>query len=178
MLKLRDTTLSGLILCLASCAGAGLRGAPYVIIETESGEGLEFEEFINRVADADVIFLGEEHDNATCHELQHWTTIALAKRREVKLSLEHEGSTFTTTVVLGFDKVNYGRRAWLTCPECGSRRRDLFIDDGELRCRKCAGLLYYYQALPASSWRNEVALPLLRALRGTPWGRLPEQGWQ
>jgi uncharacterized iron-regulated protein len=88
MLKLRYTTLSGLFLCLASCAGAGLRGAPYVIIETESGEGLEFIEFVDRVAEADVIFLGEEHNNTTCHELQHWTTIALAERREVKLSLE------------------------------------------------------------------------------------------
>jgi uncharacterized iron-regulated protein len=88
MLKLRGATISGLVLCLASCAGTGLRGVPYVIIETETGEGLEFDEFINRIVGADVIFLGEEHDNATCHELQHWTTVALAERREVKLSLE------------------------------------------------------------------------------------------
>jgi uncharacterized iron-regulated protein len=88
MLKLSAAPLLGFFLSLASCAGTGLRGAPYVIIDTKSGEGLEFEEFINRLDDADVIFLGEEHDNTTCHELQHWTTVALAKRREVTLSLE------------------------------------------------------------------------------------------
>jgi uncharacterized iron-regulated protein len=88
MIKLREAALLSFAICLASCAGSGFRGAPFVIIETESGEGLEFEEFINNVADADVVFLGEEHDNTTCHELQRWTTIALAKRREIKLSLE------------------------------------------------------------------------------------------
>ena len=88
MIKLREAALLSFAICLASCAGSGFRGAPFVIIETESGEGLEFEEFINNVADADVVFLGEEHDNTTCHELQRWTTIALAERREIMISLE------------------------------------------------------------------------------------------
>jgi len=88
MIKLREAALLSFAICLASCAGSGLRGAPFVIIETESGTGLEFEEFINDVAGADVVFLGEEHDNTTCHELQRWTTIALAERREIMISLE------------------------------------------------------------------------------------------
>ena len=97
---------------------------------------------------------------------------SILENEEVTLSIEHGGSLIPTTVAIGFDRVNYGRRAWLRCPECDHNRRDLFFDSDELRCRKCAGLLYFYQRLPGSSWRDEVALPLLRSLRGAPWGRL------
>ena len=108
--------------------------------------------------------------------LDGWEKIL--EKGEATIRIEHDGKMVPTTVALGFDQVNYGRRAWLKCPDCDRNRRDLFIDCGELRCRKCAGLLYFVQRLPASSWRAEVALPLLRTLRGKPWGRLPEQGWQ
>ena len=50
------------------------------------------------LAGHDVIFLGEEHDNTTCHELQHWTTLALAEHREVKLSLEQFESDVQDTL--------------------------------------------------------------------------------
>jgi len=86
----RSTTLLALALAASSlaCSAAGIRGASYAIVDTGSGERVEFDAFIDRVADADVLFLGEQHDNTTCHELQHWTTLALAKRRPVALSLE------------------------------------------------------------------------------------------
>ena len=77
-----------LALCLSGCAATGPRGAPYVIVDTRRGERIEFDAFIDRIDAADVIFLGEEHDNTTCHELQHWTTLALAERRSIALSLE------------------------------------------------------------------------------------------
>ena len=59
-----------------------------------------------------------------------------------------------------------GRRPWLVCPTCGSRRRDLFAADGKLQCRKCTRLLYFAQRLPDSSWRRELAAPILRGLGG------------
>jgi len=77
-----------LAFALTSCAATGPRGAPYVIVDTGSGERIEFDTFIDRIDAADVVFLGEQHDNTTCHELQHWTTLTLAKRRAVTLSLE------------------------------------------------------------------------------------------
>ena len=73
---------------IVGCAASGLRGAPYVIVDTARGQRVEFDAFIDRVAGADVLFLGEQHDNTTCHELQHWTTLALARRRSISLSLE------------------------------------------------------------------------------------------
>ena len=77
-----------LALSLSSCAATGPRGAPFVIVDTQNGERLEFDAFIDRIVAADVLFLGEEHDNTTCHELQHWTTLALARRRPITLSFE------------------------------------------------------------------------------------------
>jgi len=73
---------------IVGCSASGLRGAPYVIVDTACGERIAFDTFIDRIEGADVLFLGEQHDNTTCHELQHWTTLALAKRRPVTLSLE------------------------------------------------------------------------------------------
>jgi len=84
----RSFLAMALVLGISGCAATGPRGAPFVIVDTGSGERIEFDVFIDRIDAADVIFLGEQHDNTTCHELQHWTTLALAKRRTVALSLE------------------------------------------------------------------------------------------
>ena len=90
MLQSRSTKLLALTLTTTSfaCSATGPRGASYVIVDTARGERVEFDAFIDRIAGADVLFLGEQHDNTTCHELQHWTTLALAERRPVALSLE------------------------------------------------------------------------------------------
>ena len=90
MLQSRSTKLLALALTTTSfaCSATGPRGASYVIVDTARGERVEFDAFIDRIAGADVLFLGEQHDNTTCHELQHWTTLALAERRPVALSLE------------------------------------------------------------------------------------------
>ena len=90
MLQLCTRPLMSLMLALTvtGCGSSGLRGASFVILDTRSGERLEFTDFIDRIEDADVLFLGEQHDNVTCHELQHWTTLALAERRTIALSLE------------------------------------------------------------------------------------------
>jgi hypothetical protein len=105
-------------------------------------------------------------------ELDAWEEIVVAG--EVTLTIAHAGTTITTTVTLDFDWSPFGRRAWLSCPTCGSRRRDLFLDAGELKCRSCARLLYYAQRLPASSWRD-VALPVLRAARNHDQLREPAE---
>ena len=90
MFHSRSSKLFALALAAGSfaCSATGLRGASYVIVDTARGERVEFDAFIDRIAGADVLFLGEQHDNTTCHELQHWTTLALAERRPVALSLE------------------------------------------------------------------------------------------
>ena len=90
MLDNRSSQLAALALaaCSFACSATGPRGAPYVIVDTVRGERVDFDAFIDHIASADVLFLGEQHDNSTCHDLQHWTTLALAKRRTISLSLE------------------------------------------------------------------------------------------
>lgn len=95
-------------------------------------------------------------------ELDQWPKIV--EEEEVTITIDFEGWAITTKVELVFDRSPFGLRPWLACPECGSRRKDLFVDRGELKCRRCLRLLYYSQRLPDSEWR-EVALPLLRAAR-------------
>jgi hypothetical protein len=94
--------------------------------------------------------------------LDTWPKII--EEEEVTITVGFEGTAITTKVELVFDRSPFGLRPWLSCPECGSRRKDLFVDHGELKCRRCLRLLYYSQRLPDSSWRD-VALPLLRAAR-------------
>ena len=94
--------------------------------------------------------------------LDTWPKIV--EDESVTITVEVGGAVITTTVSLVFDRSPFGLRPWLSCTECGSRRKDLFVDHGELKCRRCLRLLYYSQRLPDSAWR-EVALPLLRAAR-------------
>jgi len=67
-----------------SALGPGQR-----MIDTERGDVVDLVTLANRIADADVVFLGEEHDNDTAHELQYALTRLLHERREhVAISLE------------------------------------------------------------------------------------------
>ncbi len=96
--------------------------------------------------------------------LDDWPTIL--KNEEVTVTVEHDGRVNEVRIALDFDMATFGRRSWLTCPECGSRRKHLFFEWGELKCRCCLKLLYFVQALPGSSWRNDVAIQMMRATDG------------
>jgi hypothetical protein len=65
------------------------------------------------------------------------------------------------------DSATYGERWWFVCPQprCHSRRRHLFLADGELMCRRCGKLQYLEHAWPDSIWRREIGRPVLRAHR-------------
>ena len=74
------------LLALTSCSvlGPGQR-----MIDTDRGDVLDLETLADRIAGADVVFLGEEHDNDTAHELQYALTRLLHQRRgKLALSLE------------------------------------------------------------------------------------------
>ena len=76
------------------------------------------------------------------------------------------------TVGITSDAATFGRRWWLSCPRCGTRRRHLYLHDDGLACRKCAGVIYFAQSIPESSWRRGVANPALRAVRGLGRARM------
>lgn len=92
-------------LCLASCAshssGTGplevdeaswaATGAelPVALLRTPGQERISIEEAADELADADVIFLGEQHDSAEGHAVQLALTKAIAERRgRIVLSME------------------------------------------------------------------------------------------
>lgn len=88
--SLASAVRTALILGLAAgCTSLGLRGGDYRTFDTTTGEEIELEELVRRLAEADVVFLGEEHDNDTGHRLQLWTTQELYRARpNLVLSLE------------------------------------------------------------------------------------------
>lgn len=86
--RARSLLAASIAFALGACAATGPRGASFVIVDTHTKERIEFDAFIDRIDSADVLFLGEQHDNTTCHELQHWTTLALGERRPITLSME------------------------------------------------------------------------------------------
>ncbi|HEX6940975.1 MAG TPA: ChaN family lipoprotein [Longimicrobiales bacterium] len=69
--------------------GAGVARAPYRLIDMESARPVELPALADRAAAADVIFFGEQHDDAGAHRLEYALLEALAGRRDpVVLSLE------------------------------------------------------------------------------------------
>ncbi len=59
------------------------------LIRTPEGVSVTLEEAVDELADADVVFLGEQHDNGLGHAVQLALTEALAERRgEIILSME------------------------------------------------------------------------------------------
>ena len=80
--------VAALLLC-ASCASIGIRGGDYRVYETAGGSEIELETMVAELAQADVVFLGEEHDNDAGHRLQLWTVKMLADQRpNLILSME------------------------------------------------------------------------------------------
>lgn len=87
---MRDFTIYASILLLAGCAGRGLAPAaagPFplpesvVVIEGGTGARVESDELLRRLAAADVVLLGEVHDNGGQHELRGRLIAALSARR-------------------------------------------------------------------------------------------------
>ena len=79
--------------------------------------------------------------------------------------LEVDGDVHYVEAGLVTDETSWGRRWWLECLRCGSRRRYLHLVNGDLICRSCAGLKYEEQCWPASRWREIIGRPALRAWR-------------
>jgi len=79
---------AALLTALSACQ-AGVRGGRYTVHDTAGARRIELAEMVDRLADHDVVFLGEEHDNDVGHRLQLWTTRMLhARRHDLVLSLE------------------------------------------------------------------------------------------
>jgi hypothetical protein len=75
------------------------------------------------------------------------------------------GTPTTFRIELDYDDATFGRRPWLRCPSCGSRRINLFLHDGTVGCQTCHHLLYREQAMARCAWKLDVVIPALRAAR-------------
>ncbi|MFT7679171.1 MAG: putative iron-regulated protein [Planctomycetota bacterium] len=72
-------TLSLYLLLLSSCA---IVGSDHRMLRSVDGERVDMQTMLDELADADVVFLGEEHDSGVVHRLQFEVTRGL---------LEHHG---------------------------------------------------------------------------------------
>lgn len=103
-------------------------------------------------------------DIASFKALDTWTEIVEAG--SVNVRLECSGNVVSTQIGLTCDMATFGRRWLFSCPRCETAHRHLYIvDDGQVLCFRCGGLLYWRQALPSCAWRREVAVPVIRQLR-------------
>jgi len=98
--------------------------------------------------------------------LDSWPTIRERGRAELVIN-SAEGDKMAVEVELAWDRTSFGRRPWLKCSRCGTRRRHLYLATGELGCRCCLGINYFVHSLPGSRWKHEVALPCIRAAAAT-----------
>ena len=93
---LRPThVLSLSLLALVACNSTGsspvpsfVSGGGTSIVDGEQNTRVSFDEMIEHLTTADVVFLGELHDSSDTHKLQARTTRALSDRREIVVSLE------------------------------------------------------------------------------------------
>jgi uncharacterized iron-regulated protein len=83
---------SAAVLLVGVLSGAALAAQSYVphrVFDTARGEFTDFEAMAADLAKADVVFLGEQHDDANTHRLELAVLEALARRKaSVVLSLE------------------------------------------------------------------------------------------
>jgi len=93
-------------------------------------------------------------------KLTAWPEFVESRMATVVVDLD--GSKVACAIELVTDQ---GTRWWLACPGCGRRRLHLYVVNGEVTCRCCAGLVYLVQSWPDSRWRREVGIPLLRTIR-------------
>ncbi|MAF64298.1 MAG: hypothetical protein CMJ84_01385 [Planctomycetes bacterium] len=88
-LNQRTTSLLLLAVLTAPACQTGVRGGRYIAFDTATARPVELADMAERMAGADVVFLGEEHDNDVGHKVQFWTTRMLhAHRPGVILSME------------------------------------------------------------------------------------------
>lgn len=95
-------------------------------------------------------------------QLESWPSID--RKGSVTITVEVDEVVVSQYIEFDHDETPFGRRAWLVCPGCRTRRRHLFVTDDGLRCRVCAKLRYAQQLLPPTSWRD-TAVEVLRAAR-------------
>ena len=99
--------------------------------------------------------------------LPNWRELRNAGGANVEMALPCGNATVVDVILEREPRGWVRRRWWLICKGCGSRRRHLYLLRGELRCRRCHGLLYHQQTLPHCRWRDEVGIPVLRLWRAT-----------
>jgi len=82
--------LLGLILGLAAVAGLSAQTyVPHRVFDTARGQFSDFESMVATLAQADVVFVGEQHDDPNTHRLERAILEGLARRRgDIILSLE------------------------------------------------------------------------------------------
>jgi hypothetical protein len=93
--------------------------------------------------------------------LPTWPDVKQSKRAVITLELD--GAAVAVSLRFDHDETPFGKRAWFRCPVCGARRRHLHVVDSKLGCRGCHKLLYYEQSLGRCRWKNDIAIPALRA---------------
>ena len=87
MRRLSLTLLAGLV--LGGAAAAGQSYVPHRVFDTARGAFSDFEAMSADLANADIIFVGEQHDDPNTHRLELAVLEALARRnRPVVVSLE------------------------------------------------------------------------------------------
>lgn len=71
---------------LAGCASSAPPGSASagVIWDSAAGHAIDADTLVRRAAEADIVILGEAHDNPDHHRLEHWLLEALAARAPVR----------------------------------------------------------------------------------------------
>jgi uncharacterized iron-regulated protein len=84
------TRVLGLVLTLAAAAGLSAQSyVPHRVFEPATGQFSDFESMIATLARADIVFVGEQHDDPNTHRLEQAILEGLARRRgNIILSLE------------------------------------------------------------------------------------------
>jgi len=71
--------------------------------------------------------------------------------KNIRKAIKNEMNAFRFTldereyrIELSWQKTGYGKRCFLVCPFCGDRYIRLYIDNGRIKCYKCAEIKQYY----------------------------------
>lgn len=123
------------------------------------------------------------HGSGTWHRPRRRATVAdlpalrlrgvppAALRTARGLRLDETGQV----VAIAWTPCRYGgRRPWLVCPGCGSRRLALYAHEDRIRCRACLGLGYPSQLLDAGA---RLTAKADRLERRAGWDGDPQADW-
>lgn len=81
MSKIHVLVCAVLACCLAGCSSIPRLTGSWVAVDTKTRERVSLDEMADALQHADVVFLGEEHDNTVAHGLQFDLTRKLYERR-------------------------------------------------------------------------------------------------